>query len=160
MIRKLILSAAALAALGIYVGCNSGVSETSGPAESPPAAAGDHHDKPGAHGGTIASLGADNYHVEAVFEKGGILRLFVLGKDESRVQQGERQEIKAHVKREGEDESTPLVLKPEPQDGDAEAKTSQFVGLLPKPFRGKRVVVTFAISIGGERFKPSGSGGT
>src|SRR5687768_6713538 len=45
----------------------------------------DHKHEPGSHGGLIVSIGQDSYHAEAVFEKGGVLRLFMLGKDESKV---------------------------------------------------------------------------
>ena len=44
----------------------------------------DHGHKPGRHGGLIVSIGSDSYHAEAVFEKGGRLRLYMLGKDETR----------------------------------------------------------------------------
>src|SRR5262249_46657358 len=54
---------------------------------------------------------------------------------------------------EADAESEPLTLKPEPQPGDTEGKTSQFVGQLPRALQGKTVVVTFAISIAGERFR-------
>lgn len=161
MLRKLIIPVLAFAGVGLYVGC-SRLEPGSSPAPETTAAAsthatpdGDHHDKPGSHGGLIVSLGADNYHAEAVFEQGGKLRLHILGKDEARVQEVENQDIAANVKLENEVESTPVVLKPEPQPGDAEGKTSQFAGQLPRRFQGKNVVVTFAIRIDGERFRKS-----
>lgn len=43
----------------------------------------EHAHKPGDHGGIIVEIGRDNYHAEAVFEKGGVLRLYTLGKDEA-----------------------------------------------------------------------------
>ena len=43
----------------------------------------EHAHVPGAHGGIIVSLGRDSYHVEAVFEKGGLLHLYMLGSDET-----------------------------------------------------------------------------
>jgi hypothetical protein len=159
MVRKLIIPVLGLAVAGIYIGCSR---FEPGPSPAPATTAatptvttpdGDHHDKPGSHGGLIVSLGADNYHAEAVFEQGGKLRLHILGKDEARVQEVERQEITANVKLENEVESTQVVLKPEPQPGDGEGKTSQFIGQLPRRFQGKSVVVTFAIRINGERFR-------
>ena len=42
----------------------------------------EHGHKAGVHGGIMVSLGRDSYHAEAVFEKGGLLRLYTLGKDE------------------------------------------------------------------------------
>lgn len=114
---------------------------------------GGHHHAAGKHGGTIVSLGRDNYHVEAVFEKGGALRLYMLGKDESRVQEVEMQELTAYAKPEG-GESVSFTLKAEPQPGDSEGKTSVFVGQLPEELRGKTVTVTIpSIRVGGERFR-------
>jgi hypothetical protein len=114
----------------------------------------EHAHEPGAHGGIIVPLGRDNYHVEAVFEKGGLLRLYTLGRDETRVQEVEKQTPKAYVKVEGAMESTSVLLEPEPQDGDSEGKTSQFVATLPKAFEGVPLVVTIpSLRIGGERFR-------
>ncbi len=39
----------------------------------------EHAHKQGAHDGIIIEIGRDNYHAEAVFEKGGIVKLFTLG---------------------------------------------------------------------------------
>jgi YHS domain-containing protein len=164
MIRKLIFSGVAVAALSLYAGCNRGSPEPpsgAGPVSAPKpvmqAATEDHHDQPGAHGGQLISLGADNYHAEAVFEKGGKLRLFILGKDESRVQEVEQQTITAQVRLESdyEAEPDPILLQSEPLAGDSQGKTSQFVGILPGHLRGKKVVVTFVINIGGDRFRRS-----
>src|SRR5207244_10197716 len=38
----------------------------------------DHAHKAGAHSGIIVAIGRDNYHAEAVFERGGRLRLYTL----------------------------------------------------------------------------------
>ena len=62
----------------------------------------EHGHKTGAHGGIMVSLGRDSYHVEAVFEKGGVLRLYTLGNDESRVIDIDKQTLKAFVKADGE----------------------------------------------------------
>lgn len=114
----------------------------------------EHGHKAGAHGGIMISLGRDSYHAEAVFEKGGVLRLYTLGKEESRVIDVEKQTLKGFVKAEGESEAEQFALESEPQDGDAEGRTSQFVGTLPKGLWGLNLEVTVPnIVISGERFR-------
>lgn len=114
----------------------------------------EHGHKPGAHGGIMASLGRDNYHVEAVFEKEGRLRLYTLGQDESRVIDVEKQTLKGFAKEKGDGVADPFTLEPEPQTGDASGRTSQFVGTLPKDLWGKSLDVTVPnIVISGERFR-------
>lgn len=127
-----------------------------GPSVAVPVAvdATEHGHKPGAHGGIMVSLGRDSYHMEAVFEKGGVLRLYALGKDESRVIDIENQTLKAFVKAEGDAEAQPFSLQPAPQDGDADGRTSQFLGELPKGLWGQNLNVTVPnIVIAGERFR-------
>ncbi len=114
----------------------------------------EHGHKPGAHGGIMVSLGRDSYHAEAVFEKGGLLRLYTLGQDESRVIDVEKQTLKGFVKAEGDAEAQQFALEAEPQDGDAEGRTSQFVGTLPKGLWGQNLEVTVPnLVISGERFR-------
>ncbi len=114
----------------------------------------EHGHKAGAHGGVLISLGRDSYHAEAVFEKGGVLRLYTLGKDESRVVDVEKQTLKGFVKSEGDAEAQQFTLTAEPQDGDTEGRTSQFVGELPKGLWGQNLEVTIPnIVISGERFR-------
>lgn len=114
----------------------------------------EHGHKAGAHGGIMVSLGRDSYHAEAVFEKGGVLRLYTLGNDESRVIDIEKQTLKAFVKAEGDSASQPFSIEPEPQEGDAEGHTSQFTGQLPEGLDGKKLSVTIPnIVIAGERFR-------
>ena len=79
----------------------------------------EHGHKPGAHGGIIVSLGKDSYHAEAVFEKGRKVRLYMLGKEETRVQEVDAQDLSAFVTPEGSTEAVPVAFKPEPQPGDA-----------------------------------------
>ena len=110
---------------------------------------------PAAHGGIIVSLGKDSYHAEAVFEKGRKVRLYMLGKEETRVQEVDAQELSAFVTPQGSTEAVPVTFKPEPQAGDAKGKTSLFVATLPENMAGKKVQVTINnITVGG----PSGSG--
>ncbi len=72
-----------------FAGCGKPVESpaTPGPEKAPATVklADDHPHKEPARGGILIPVGGDKYHVEAVFEKGGTLRLFTLGKDESNV---------------------------------------------------------------------------
>jgi YHS domain-containing protein len=121
---------------------------------TPAANSEEHGHKAGTHGGIMISLGRDSYHAEAVFEKGGVLRLYTLGKEESRVIDVEKQTLKGFVKAEGDAEAQQFALESEPQDGDAEGRTSQFVGTLPKGLWGLNLEVTIPnIVISGERFR-------
>lgn len=114
----------------------------------------EHGHKAGAHGGILVSLGRDSYHAEAVFEKGGVLRLYTLGNDESRVIDIEKQTLKAFVKADGDPDSQSFSMESEPQEGDAEGRTSQFTGQLPEGLDGKKLTVTIPnIVISGERFR-------
>ncbi len=164
MVRKLVILGGlgvALATVAV-VGCNN----AQPPAEKaavpqggdPKPGAGnkeeDHGHKPGAHGGIIVSLGKDSYHAEAVFEKGRKVRLFMLGKEETRVQEVDAQDLTAFVTPDGSAEAVPVTFKPEPQPGDAKGKTSLFVATLPEDMAGKKVQITINnITVNGERFR-------
>lgn len=113
-----------------------------------------HAHLPGVHGGTIVPIGRDSYHAEVVFEKGGILRLHTLGRDEAKVEEVALQTLTAYAKAEGETESTMFKLEPKPQSDDTRGKTSVFVGALPTELVGKRVEVTIpSMRIGEDRFR-------
>ncbi|HUQ71081.1 MAG TPA: hypothetical protein VM165_16260 [Planctomycetaceae bacterium] len=115
---------------------------------------GEHGHKPGAHGGIIVSIGLDSYHTEAIVEKGGRLRLLMLGKDESRIQEVDVQTLTAYVKAVGDAEAAPIELPAVPQEGDAAGKTSQFVGQLPDGMAARELEVTIPmLRIAGERFR-------
>lgn len=115
---------------------------------------GEHGHKPSAHGGILISIGSDSYHAEAVFEKGGILRLYTLGQNEAVVLEVESQTLTGYVKVEGGTESESFVLTPRPQPGDKSGMTSLFIGHLPNDVAGKKVEVTIpSIRIGSERFR-------
>lgn len=114
----------------------------------------EHGHKPSAHGGILVPIGRDSYHAEAVFEKGGFLRLYMLGQDESKVLEVPAQPLNAYVKAAGDAEAASLVLRPEPQAGDAKGMTSLFLVHLPKELTGKDLEVTIpAITIGSDRFR-------
>lgn len=114
----------------------------------------DHGHVPGAHGGIIVPIGRDNYHAEAVFEQGGVLKLFTLGKDETKVIDVESQSLTAYVKPAGSTRAISVALKPESQPGDAPGKTSQFAGTLPVELESQALEVTIpSIRIAGERYR-------
>lgn len=114
----------------------------------------EHPHIPGAHGGIIIPIGSDSYHAEAVVEKDGQLRLLMLGADESRIQEVDFQAVKAYVKASGDSDATPIEMKAVQQDGDAEGKTSQFVGKLPDALVGQAIDVTIPnLRVAGERFR-------
>src|SRR5262245_40779521 len=124
MIRRWILvgglALSAVAALTL-AGCYKS-EPAPGPAGEPKPEAGkpdDHEHKPGAHGGIIVPLGRDSYHVEAVFEKGGVVRLYTLGKDEARVQEVDVQELVGFVTPVGSSEAEQLKFTAQPQPGDS-----------------------------------------
>jgi YHS domain-containing protein len=171
MFRKFVMPSALLTlaavSAAVLVGCadsgkdapSAARSDTTPPTQTtaqktPSQAEAEHAHKPGDHGGIIVEIGRDNYHAEAVFEKGGVLRLYTLGKDEAKIQEVESQTLTGYVKPEGGTESTSFLLKPAPQPGDTEGKTSQFVANLPKDLAGKSLEVTIpSIRIAGERFR-------
>ncbi|HUP77282.1 MAG TPA: hypothetical protein VM260_01885 [Pirellula sp.] len=114
----------------------------------------EHGHKSGEHGGIMVSLGRDSYHIEAVFEADGAVRLYTLGNDESRVIDVESQTLKGFVKVEGETNANSIVFEALPQDGDAPNRTSRFIGKLPQELVGKNLEVTVPnVNISGERFR-------
>lgn len=164
MLTKVSIVAGALvlvASMLLVAGCGKqqGAATTGAavPASSAPTVASvddEHAHKPGAHGGIIVTIGRDSYHAEALFEQGGTLRLLMLGKDEARVLEVETQKFSGYAKSVGANESIAFELAPVPQSGDAEGKTSQFVGQLPESLAGQAVEVTIpSVRINGERFR-------
>ena len=109
-----------------------------------PVAEDDHLHTDAPHGGVIVPLGDDDnhYHVEALRETGGVLRLYLLDADAAKVREIERQTPTAHVRREKGAGDATILLMPVPQQGDAEGKTSQFFGKLPPALWGERLVVS------------------
>lgn len=165
----------AAATLLLVSGCNPSQSEKTADQSAPPVerarvgvpsaegsatnsvaseADGEHGHIPGSHGGIMISLGRDSYHVEAVIDSEGAVRLYTLGKDESRVIDVESQSLNGFVKAEGDADSKSISFEPSPQEGDSSGKTSQFVGQLPKDLVGRKLDVTIPnIKIDGERFR-------
>lgn len=113
-----------------------------------------HPHIPGAHGGFIVPIGRDSYHAEAIFEKEGAISLYMLGADESRINEVENQDLVAYAKAANGQEATPIELKPAPQTGDSTGKTSRFAGNLPESLWGQPVEITIPIlRIGTDRFR-------
>ena len=127
----------------------------------------DHAHKPAPHGGVIVSVeeGGDHYHVEAVVEKGGTLKLYTFGEEVSQGLEVESQVLAAQLRREADGEFMPVDLVPLPQPSEPEGKTSQFFGKLPQGLQGSPLVVRIAsIEMGGKRFPlvfviPASAGG-
>jgi hypothetical protein len=145
-------------AMGLFSGCNPNTAITPNSTlpndAAKPTSNEDHEHEPGLHGGNIVELSGHNYHIEAVFEKGGVLRLFTYGKNEEVPYQVEVQTLKAYAKFDGETEATPFELEAKPQEGDDPNTTTQFVGQLPAAAVGKSVDVSIpTFRIGKERFR-------
>ncbi len=174
MLRKWILFVGLLtAALFAAAGCNKAQPTAEKPAAPQPGGdpkdKGDHKDhkdgepkdkggehghKAGAHGGILVSLGKDSYHAEAVFEKEGVIRLYTLGKDESKTQEIEIQELVGHVTPAGATDAVQVKFVAEPSTGAAAGKTSVFVAKLPHELHGKKLKVVISnIQVGAERFR-------
>ncbi|MCI0463821.1 MAG: hypothetical protein L0Z62_43360 [Gemmataceae bacterium] len=166
MPRPLLLLTFALALLAGAIGCRNEPAappeserDKSGQARKPhphphPHKNGDHEHEPGIHGGFIVEVGRDNYHAEFVPAKMGVLRVFTLGKDETRVQEVEHQKVTLLVQHQ-DAEPVEVALEPEPQSSDAKDKTSRFAGKLPKELWDKELTIRSpsGITIGGERFR-------
>jgi hypothetical protein len=155
MIRSLLaVSAAALVGLA---GCaNNTAVPDAAPVRADTAArrVPNHGHAPGQHGGVIVDIGADKYHAEPVFEKGGLLRLHMLDQDETKVLEVDAQPVTAYVKAPGDAEAESIVLRPDPLPDDTKGKTSRFIAQLPRALAGKKVQVTVpSIRIGGERLR-------
>ncbi len=116
----------------------------------------DHEHPAARHGGVLVPLGDGerHFHVEAVLEKGGTLRLYTLQEDVSRVQEVDRQVLHATVKAAGNGERSLVTLVPSPQAGDDPGKTSQFVGRLPRELWGQELVVSIRALRLGDREHP------
>jgi hypothetical protein len=135
----------------MFVGCSAEAPQPVPQAES---AKHEDHAHQSQHGGTVVAIGRENYHAEAVFEKGGTLRLYLLGADETKIQEIEAKPLDAFARTAGDTEAEKFVLKPEPQTGDKPGMTSLFVGQLPKQLAGKAVEVTIPnVTIEDGRFR-------
>ena len=140
-----LLTAVAVSGCGRYDPERWQESETAG------AALVDHEHEPGA--GIVVTIGREEYHAELVFEEGGALRLYILGQDETRIQEAEHRVLTAYVMPEGQTQASPLILQPDPVPDDSQGMTSRFSATLPEELVDQRLYVTVSgLRIGGERF--------
>jgi hypothetical protein len=127
-----------------------------GAKEKPPVAAVNgksHESVEHEHAKGIKALG--DHHARIAVEQGGVLKLFILGKDEAKVASIEKQEIKGTLRAADAAEALPVTLKADPQPGDPPGKTSQFVGTVPEALRGKPLIADLRVLIGGEPYRPT-----
>lgn len=108
-----------------------------------------------AHGGRVQPAG--RHHVELLLERGGGVRLFILGEDETELRSLPETELPAHVEPAGSREAIPLTLRAAPQPGDPPGTASLFQGKLPRmenpaqltasvPSEGRRYRVRFDLA--------------
>jgi hypothetical protein len=132
-IRVLAAGLAALAAVGLVVGCSP--SPTTG-GTKPGTASGDHTHGAGPHGGALADFGGDKYHVEfTVDHPTQQATVYVLVNDPKFTDdklpaapiKATDGELALSIKgpKSGQWQ---MVLKANPQQGDPEGKSSRFVG--------------------------------
>lgn len=134
----------------LAAGCGAG----GGNAGNPPAGEGEHAHQTGGHGGTVVAVGRGHFHIEAVFSTGETIELFVLGSDETRVEEVPAQPLAAYVKAADRMQADAMTLEPRPQPDDSPGRTSRFAGRLPEHCTGREVLVTVPrLMIGGERFR-------
>ncbi len=103
------------------------------------------------HGGAIQAIG--NHHVEAVLEKGGRLRVYLLGKDEAQLTPAPLPEVVAQVQGDDEVESAPVTLSADPQPGDPNGQSSSFLGQLPESLVGAPVTVAMTLPLEGKGYR-------
>ena len=101
----------------------------------------------------FVEIGRDNYHAEAIFAREGRVKIFTLGKDETRIQPVEAQTLEAYARLDGGTEDVAVELFPQPQKTDPAGKVSLFVGRLPEEMWGKAVTLTVPITVNGEGFR-------
>src|SRR5262245_3582879 len=95
----------------VFAGCTK-TGDSKSPPMAVPKAEKDTHGHKSTHGGRVFSVGQDNYHVDAVFEKGGWLRLYTLDQDESKAFEVEAKPVTGFAKAVGETDSVSLTFKP------------------------------------------------
>jgi hypothetical protein len=101
--------------------------------------------------------GRTNHHVEALFIKGGIFRLYMLGQDQTQVQTVDKaQELVAYLQTRELKQAVPVEMQATPQPGDPEGQTSVFEGQVPLELIGSDLLVIVpAINIAGARYRLS-----
>ena len=100
------------------------------------------------------AVGQNHYHAEGLIAQGGVLKLFTLGQDFTRVETIPMQKITAYVRSRESVEAVPVVLEPKPQAGDPSGQTSAFEGQLPLEMVGSHLMVVVpSITIGEARYR-------
>lgn len=144
-----------LAAISLTSGSCDRYAERGRATDSPPRdiLPDDHAHASAAGGGMLATIGRDQYHAEAVFEASGVLALYTLGQDETRVQEVPQQVLTTYLKPLDGTPSLVMVLRADPVPEDSPNRTSRFTGELPEQIVGKPFSMTVAgLEIAGERF--------
>jgi len=112
----------------------------------------EHKHKPGQFGGFIMELGRDNYHLEVIPGKDGVITIYTLDRDESKVIVVDKQVLEAYIRGKSEDYEE-FSIMPKPQAGDGEG-TSRFEGKIPAKYLSEEEIsISFNIVIKGERFR-------
>lgn len=161
--RPVLILSAAIALSAVLIGCNT--RDPDPPSDraragdkkglSHPHKEGKHAHAPGAHGGVVVEIGRDNYHGEVLVEAKGLLVLYTLGKDETKIQVVEPQKVTFQVQTAKDAEPVEVVLEPSPQSNDTPGKTSRFAAPLPESLWGKDLILTSpsGMKIAGDRFR-------
>jgi hypothetical protein len=116
----------------------------------------DKSDKHGAHGpgGVPVTIADGRYHAEAIVHRDGSIHLVLLARDYSRLLDVDEQTVTGYIRAMGDAEFTCFELKPQPQPGDAEGRTSRFVGQVPAHLKSKPLEVTvLGLKVGAERYR-------
>ena len=117
----------------------------------------DVHDHPPAlHFGQVVvfKAGSRHYHIEFVVEPTGVVHLFPLDESATRPLPVDSQPLVFTVQISPEAEAYSVMLRPVPEEGTADAKTTRFVGRLPvRAVNGKLLVRFTEFKVDGERFR-------
>jgi hypothetical protein len=109
------------------------------------------HDHHSSHGGVIEVAG--DHHLEAAIEKGGKLRVYILGKDESELVPISTSALSAEVQTEKEMEARRVQLRAQPQSGEPAGKSSRFVGTLPPSLGERPLTLTVNVPLDEKQYR-------
>jgi hypothetical protein len=118
---------------------------------SPPAQGRTSHEHHAQHGGLVEAIGTS--HIELLVEKGGRLRVYTLGKDETQIRPLAVTELTAEVQAHGAAEFNRVNLRAEPLPGDTPGTAAQFAGQLPTELVGKPLNIILTVPIDGNRYR-------
>ncbi|MCW3099363.1 MAG: hypothetical protein JWL77_4981 [Chthonomonadaceae bacterium] len=103
------------------------------------------------HGGLVQTVG-DN-HVEALFDTGGEVRVFILGQDETQMAPISAPTLQAEVLPQNARQVTPLTLQAAPQYGEMVGHASLFKGLLPANLRSQPLAILLTVPLNGKLYR-------